>query len=253
MMGPSHAMSGALAGAVVIATTASTTTPVTYVDALVLIGLTAGAALLPDIDSPSGTLAQSFGPLSHVLSKGVSKASAGIGNATRGPKDRKMGGHRTFTHTLLFTALITLATFLLASVGNAWVTAGMFMFLTTLALRGLFSKWASNTGTLAVLAVATITTALVTFGGVTLSPVLMATAVGLGVLTHLAGDAVTVSGIPALAPFVSIRGKRWYDLHILPGFMQFRAAGPVNTALLYIFAATTVGTVIWSISSGLIA
>lgn len=46
----------------------------------------------------------------------------------------------------------------------------------------------------------------------------------LGVLIHIAGDAITEHGVPILAPFVRIRGCRWRRFG-LPGWLAFRTGG----------------------------
>ena len=58
------------------------------VESLVL--STAGAALLPDLDHPGGTIANCFGPVSRAVARTVHRIS---------------GGHREATHSMLFAAL----------------------------------------------------------------------------------------------------------------------------------------------------
>ena len=117
VMGPTHAMSGAAAGAVVAVATAELTgQPVTASAAGVLIGVTAGAAILPDLDHPSGTAARVLGPVSRLLAVFVNRASAMIAELT-GAKGRTVGGHRTTTHTLLFAVLLAAATWVAVSLG----------------------------------------------------------------------------------------------------------------------------------------
>ncbi|MFD0471915.1 metal-dependent hydrolase [Nonomuraea thailandensis] len=59
----------------------------------------AGAAMLPDLDHPSATIAQTFGPLTWGLSKLVSWIS---------------GGHRGATHSLVFAVALGLGAHWLA-------------------------------------------------------------------------------------------------------------------------------------------
>jgi membrane-bound metal-dependent hydrolase YbcI (DUF457 family) len=103
MMGPSHAACGAAAW---VALTADyqlhlqdLVIPIGWglVDvghAGVLTGavVTAGAALLPDLDHPGGTVARSLPPLSGWLARGIGRLS---------------GGHRRGTHSLLGVAAFT--------------------------------------------------------------------------------------------------------------------------------------------------
>src|SRR5699024_2541199 len=65
-------------------------------------------------------------------------------------------------------------------------------------------------------------------------------AVGVGCLVHLAGDGITVSGIPALWP-IPIGGKTWHDLHLLPRGFRLHTGKRVESWLLYpAFLAATV-------------
>lgn len=103
MMGPSHAACGAAAW---VALTADyqlhlqdLTVPIGWGvldvgDTGVLTGalVTAGAALLPDLDHPDGTVARSLRPLSTWLARGICRLS---------------GGHRRGTHSVLGVAVFT--------------------------------------------------------------------------------------------------------------------------------------------------
>lgn len=65
VMGPTYAMSGAAVGLAVaqaLPTSWGGVTPAS--EAFVCAGIAAGAALLPDLDSPQGTVSRSSGPLS---------------------------------------------------------------------------------------------------------------------------------------------------------------------------------------------
>ena len=97
MMGPSHAACGAAAWVALTGTytvhLADTTLPVglglmPVGDPGVITGalICAGAALLPDMDHPGGTVARSLPPLSTWLARGVSRLG---------------GGHRRGTHSLV--------------------------------------------------------------------------------------------------------------------------------------------------------
>ncbi|RKQ33744.1 metal-dependent hydrolase [Kocuria tytonis] len=102
MMGPSHAACGAAAW---VALTGTYTLHLADVSLPVGLGLMpvghpgvitgalicAGAALLPDLDHPGGTVARSLPPLSTWLARGVSSLG---------------GGHRRATHSLLGLLLV---------------------------------------------------------------------------------------------------------------------------------------------------
>src|SRR5699024_10464258 len=84
VMGPTHAMSGAAAGLAMAAVLPpSWGGPTTVGGAFIFAGVTAGAALLPDLDTPQATIARSFGPLSQGLAHVVETGSRTFCNATR--------------------------------------------------------------------------------------------------------------------------------------------------------------------------
>lgn len=96
MLGKTHALSGAAAGAVTCAALGASL-PVTAV----VVPIMAGAAYLPDLDSPGSTVSRSLGPITGAVSRGIMGLSKGIVHITRGPKDTVKGAHRTFTHSLI--------------------------------------------------------------------------------------------------------------------------------------------------------
>jgi hypothetical protein len=88
MEGHTHALSGAVTGAAAGIYVLHLPLPAT----LLLAGLTAGAAVLPDADHPSSTLARSFGFLTRAFAWTVGRVS---------------GGHRHGTHSLAGIAVFT--------------------------------------------------------------------------------------------------------------------------------------------------
>lgn len=234
VMGPTHAMSGAAVGlAVAQALPASWGGVTTIPDALVYAGIAAGAALLPDLDSPQATVSRSFGPLSQGLSHVVENASQAFVNLTRGPKDDYCGnGHRTATHTIWFAFLAGgLAALLISMFAKTAAIALLFVFL-GLAIRGLLPEWSKSKDWLLV----TGLSALLAYGAwlwapTSASALVMGSAVTVGVLTHLAGDFITKNGIPALAPIVPVGKRRWWDFG-LPSGLRISASGWADKALL---------------------
>src|SRR5699024_6283746 len=100
MMGGHHAVSGAAAwlavtGSATIGDRALGAGMLDLTGPEVLAGtvVATGAALLPDIDHPSATIARSAGAISRLASSAISSAA----------------GHRGATHTLLAVAVFTLA------------------------------------------------------------------------------------------------------------------------------------------------
>ena len=241
VMGPTHAMSGAAVGLVVAQALPAEWGGVTTIpDALMYAGIAAGAALLPDLDSPQATVSRSFGPLSKGLSHMVENSCQTFVNLTRGSKDSYCrNGHRTATHTLWF-ALLTgaAAAFLMSSSFERGAAVGLLFFFLGLAIRGLLPEWSKNADWLVVTGVS----ALVAWAAWEWAPnsgsgLVMGSAVTVGVLTHLAGDFITKRGIPLLAP-LPLGRQRWRNLGV-PRPLRIAAAGPMDKVLLSAFTIVT--------------
>lgn len=149
--------------------------------------LTAGAALLPDADHPSGTISHVLGPVSHHLCRFISWVS---------------GGHRHGTHSLLFVVVAVAATWAGEHYLGRPFTLGLVFFLLALAVRSLHlcppGKSVRTYGTVIVLATAG------TFAvdhWIVDRPVWLPICVGLGCLAHLLGDCLTDRGCRLLWPF----------------------------------------------------
>jgi membrane-bound metal-dependent hydrolase YbcI (DUF457 family) len=62
-------------------------------------------------------------------------------------------------------------------------------------------------------------------------------AVALGTLTHIGGDALTLSGVPTMWPLLDNRGRRW-STHGMPRWVRFRAGGKFGEpAATWLFTA----------------
>lgn len=197
MLGHSHATSGGLAWAA-----AASALPLSVLDYPAMHGvtahiqpkdllfgtfITAGAALLPDIDHPNGTIAHSVGPVTHNLTKAVSKLS---------------GGHRHATHSFAFVAAVTYGTWAGEKYLGRYFTLGLVFFMLVLAVRALNlcppGEGLDAYGPCVLLA----------GGGTVLmdrwiasAPGWLPFAIGLGALTHLAGDCLTDHGCRLFWPF----------------------------------------------------
>lgn len=244
MMGPTHSVSALAAGlATTIALNNTGIYDFTPATALIFASITAGAGLLPDLDHPQATLARTWGPVSKIIAQITNSISAGFANMTAGPKDRHVeNGHRKLTHTALFSLIIAPAIVLaLISFGGFWAQMAVVYFFVTLALQGLFRDYIKSLGPiLANLLSICITYGLAQAAPETLHPTLLAFAVAVGCVAHIAGDAPTHSGVPFFAPFIRIGGKRWNDVHLLPKGMTVSASGWANTALFIISAIASV-------------
>jgi membrane-bound metal-dependent hydrolase YbcI (DUF457 family) len=144
----------------------------------------AGASMLPDVDHPQATVAQSLGPVTHVLSKVVSKL---------------FGGHRNGTHSLLFAALVTIGlTAWLSATGGPWVSFGILFFFSSLLVRTLTEAHGLVCAAVSAIVAATV---IAVAPGENWIP----WAVGIGCLLHMAGDLLTPEGVPPFWPVSKVR------------------------------------------------
>jgi membrane-bound metal-dependent hydrolase YbcI (DUF457 family) len=175
-MGKTHALSGVTAWLAAV--------PV--IDQVVALGwrevaagavITAGAAMLPDLDHPSSSIARSWGPITRLLSRLVARVS---------------GGHRHATHSLLFALLCGGLAWWAGLAGGWWVLTPVFL-VASLAIGTLYrSKGPRNEALAAGLALA------VHLGEVRTD--WLGLAIGLGCLAHVLGDMLTPERCPLLWP-----------------------------------------------------
>lgn len=134
MLGKTHAASGACAGLALAPWVGAHTLPA----AVVVATVTAGAALLPDLDHPGARASRLLGPVTGVLSSLLRAASRWLYARTKGPRDeRHRGEHRHLTHTLLFAVALGA---LVAAGSAAWgvpFIAGTLVAGTLLAVDAL--------------------------------------------------------------------------------------------------------------------
>jgi membrane-bound metal-dependent hydrolase YbcI (DUF457 family) len=221
VMGINHATSGA---AVWLATTAAL--PVAGVElyplhpAGVLAGalVCAGAALLPDADHKSATIAHSVPILGSLATSSVEEVS---------------GGHRHAAHTLLAGAIVTAAAVLIGrftthvpvfgdiALGPSIATVALVCF--AVKARDLVKHWAAAwlLGLIAAVLVLVYSPDSTTWFPV---------AVGLGFVTHIAGDLLTVEGVPSLLWPIQIKPPRLF--HRGPVSVFWHGNGYVSIPLL---------------------
>lgn len=103
MLGYSHAVSGVAVGCACVAAL-----PAPWPVEALAVGIFGGAALLPDIDHVSSTVARSLGPLTNTISRAVNWLSVELYHATRTPRDpaSRENGHRLITHTPVGSAVL---------------------------------------------------------------------------------------------------------------------------------------------------
>jgi membrane-bound metal-dependent hydrolase YbcI (DUF457 family) len=188
MLGHSHSTSGALAWGAAAAWVPVAVWPSRLTAADILVGtfVTAGAALLPDLDHPEGTIAHFLGPVSHQFCRFVSWIS---------------GGHRHATHSFFFVALMTYGTWAGVHYLKRPFTLGLVFILFSLAVRALHlcppGKGIHSWGVVTLIAAGGT---FLVYQWIPAAPDWLPISVGLGTLVHLFGDCLTVEGCPLLWP-----------------------------------------------------
>lgn len=152
-----------------------------------------GAALLADLDHPSGTAAKTWGPITKVLGRRVGRAC---------------GGHRAGTHTVLAAVLAAILVHAALTAGGAYRYVALPLVALTVGLCAVAWEelipgrkwerfWPAN------LAVSFGVAALLLGTGI--SDGWLPVAVGVGWLAHVLGDAMTVGGVRPWMPVSNAR------------------------------------------------
>jgi membrane-bound metal-dependent hydrolase YbcI (DUF457 family) len=139
---------------------------------------TAGAALLPDLDTPHSSAAHAAG-LPGTLAARV------LGKLT--------GGHRHATHSLLFAAVAGALAWA-AGLASPWAGLVLLCALIALAVKGLVPAWRDFGAAAALLTAGAWWWHADVAGWLPL-------AAALGCLAHALADALTVEGVPLLWPW----------------------------------------------------
>lgn len=227
MMGAGHATMGAATWLAVSAATPISVALVPGVDtkSAVVVGavVTAGAALLPDLDHPQATISRSLPPLTNVVSHGVGAIS---------------GGHRNGTHGLpalaVVTALVALsfAGFWHGTIFGHPFGFGVAIFSTVLgALASIALKISfGSLGSWPTAILFGLASGFLLPQGAPWLPF----AVGIGYAVHIFGDFLTTAGVPLLYPF----SKKRFSLPLLGTAGSTREY--VVTTLLSLYAIAAV-------------
>lgn len=199
MMGRNHAITGAGSWIAIVSTSPVAFGVLPLEPGQVLLGaiVCAGAALLPDADHPSATIARSI----PVIGRAGANAVSGLA-----------GGHRHGTHSLLSIPAIVLLAWALrfAVVDVGWRAAplpiGLLLAVTALgafavkslgAARGWLAAW----GIGAAIAAVTLLDPR--------SADWVPHAIVIGFVVHLVGDLLTIGGLPLLWPWNPRPPKTW--------------------------------------------
>ncbi|MBC6451596.1 metal-dependent hydrolase [Actinokineospora xionganensis] len=232
--GPTHAMSGLTAWATATALAGDSSLGTLSVKGwCVGAVLCAGAALLPDLDHPESTVSSTFGPVTAAGSKLINAISHGIYQVTRTKRDSKRdGGHRGFTHTLVFAILAAITTTAIVQTSQSWALPLLMFFFSGLAVRGIMHKWCPRNDALWITGTALLLTyaCLKWTDQASADAAACGVAVGIGCIAHYLGDAITEQGCPILWP-VPIAFKTWYPV-APPKIMRMRTGGTVEMAIV---------------------
>ncbi len=242
-MGASHAVSGAAAWLFVAGTGPVTLGLIEGVDGPGLgVGavVAAGAALLPDIDHRSGTIARSLPPLSTIAAVVTEKLS---------------GGHRRGTHSILGLAIAMFGAVLAARIyvpigdfGSYYVGAGIgAILLSAFAIRALELVKGRVLAWVASVSLAAI---VVIFAAD--NWVWFPAAVAVGYAAHLIGDFITTGGIPVMWPVV-IKPPKWWrkspilsDVWKASGSLSVPLLGNAGSAREKVLVSLLTGWVVWA-------
>ncbi|WP_436492270.1 metal-dependent hydrolase [Actinokineospora sp. HUAS TT18] len=232
--GPTHAMSGLAAWAAVTAIAADTALGTLSIKGwLVGAVLATGAALLPDLDHPESTVSSTFGQVTAAGSKLINAVSHGIYQVTRTSRDSdRDGGHRGFTHTLVFAAFAAVITTATIQTSRSWALPVLMFFFSGLAVRGIMHKWCPRNDALWITGTAIMLTyaCLKWTDQTSADAAACGVAVGIGCIAHYLGDAITEQGCPILWP-VPIAWRTWFPV-APPKFLRMRTGGRVEMALV---------------------
>jgi membrane-bound metal-dependent hydrolase YbcI (DUF457 family) len=234
VMGFSHATSGTAAWLAVTAALPAFGTgilPLTPAGVLAGAVVASGAALLPDADHKSATIAHSVPVLGSLVTDAIGDAS---------------GGHRHGAHTLLAAAIVTAGAVAIgrwevdlpylgeSAVGPAIATVALVTF--SLKARDFVRHW-TTAWLLGLVA------ALIILVYASDSSIWFPLAVGLGYVTHLAGDALTVAGIPSPIWPIQPKPPAWWrrtnvlnDIWKRNGYIALPLLGDAGSVREYILA-----------------
>lgn len=210
MQGRTHALSGVAAA--LLAAKYGGDYNLAYVALAGVLG--GGAAMLPDTDHTQGTAAVTWGPVTKLLTRAVCIVA---------------GGHRQLTHSLIGAGVFAGFTYLLvrlrdtAPMDGWWqpCEAPLAVFLALLIGAGLRALHVGEFHRDNFLGLGNMVLSLLLGWVLAHAPIdlrWLPWIVGIGCLTHIAGDMCTVGGCPILSPLV----KR--DFWILPKRLRWRVS-----------------------------
>lgn len=185
----------------------------------------AGAAMLPDLDHPSATIAQTFGPVTWALSKVVAWLS---------------GGHRGMTHSLVFAVGMGFGAHWLAEtypIGRDILV----VLLIGLALRAIGVGIPGNKMGSAMINIGLTAGLFVVFMSMGVGYAWLGLVVAVGCLVHVVGDCMTERGCPVLWPMA----VRW----VLPWKIGIKTGKKFEQKILApILSVVIIGLLFWRLA-----
>lgn len=189
--------------------------------------VSAGFALMPDLDHPRACASKALGPIVHKAVHGLCKAAV---KGTALGRDRSYIAyrmarrqdpyHRTLTHTLLVSVLMGILAYGVSAISP--IACG------AVAAFGVFLLWPLYRKTIGLVVLGAATTAV---GSVLyLDPWLIALAVTGGYVSHVVADGCTAAGVPAFWP-LAIQGKRWWNIRLMGGVIASGSPAEKGPAL----------------------
>lgn len=226
MEGDTHAVTGGMAALVVAPALGlhSLTT------ALPFAVITAGYALVSDLDHPGAAASRLLGPVTEWVCRRLCSLSAWTFRHTKTRYDVPAEGtHRHLTHTLVFALVLGGLAQLTTVWGGARADLGWLAFGLLLAVDRLGAVAAVAYASVLLSWLPLVNTAITGHtslwqglsSAITHTTPWLGLAVALGCLTHDLGDMLTWAGVPVLAP-LPLGGQRWRRLHLLPQRLRFR-------------------------------
>jgi membrane-bound metal-dependent hydrolase YbcI (DUF457 family) len=198
MLGRSHMLHGASLWMTIAATAAWAHHPISSGGVVYGTAVCAGAALVPDLDTPQSTVARTFGPVTRAAAWVVGRFGASVHAWTRTRLDRRdLDGHRTVCHTLLAAVLVGWAAWTGTVLAGRWGPPVLIASMAGLAWQAVATRRGGYA--VAALAVWQWPPATLTWVG---------WATFCGCLSHCLADGCTESGVPLLWP-LKLGGRRW--------------------------------------------
>lgn len=207
MMGHNHAAAGLTVG-VLTAPWFGITGPAAVAAWVVAVG---GFTLLSDVDTLHSSAARMWGPLSQLMWRPVALMA---------------GGHRWGTHDAVLAPVCFAAAAWIAG-RHEWTSAALLAVAIGLALRGLSLCGMGRVGAPLNLALSASGSWWLTQHGHGMTGAMLPATVALGVITHIAGDALTTCGVPVPIVWIRTRARVGIPLFTTGGVVEALVVSPL--------------------------